>query len=186
MTPERKQIEGIEKLFLYYKKLGESAMSQVKETDLIKEPTVGINSIAIIVKHLAGNMRSRWTDFKTTDGEKDWRNRDSEFEEPMVSRLDIMQVWENGWNILLTALKETNDLELENIVYIRNEGQSIQDAFQRQLAHYAYHVGQIVYLAKIYNGENWKSLSIPKNHSKDYNQNKFSEERQERHFTDKL
>ncbi|MBK7811868.1 MAG: DUF1572 family protein [Saprospiraceae bacterium] len=186
MTPVRSQIEGIEKLFLYYKNLGESAMAQVEETDLIKEPTEGINSIAIIVKHLAGNMRSRWTDFKTTDGEKEWRNRDLEFEEPMISRTEIMQVWENGWNVLLTALKETIDAELENMIYIRNEGHSIQDAFQRQLAHYAYHVGQIVYLAKIYKGDHWKSLSIPKHHSKDYNQIKFSEERQQRHFTDKV
>jgi hypothetical protein len=131
-------------------------------------------------------MMSRWTDFLATDGEKEWRKRDAEFENDMGDREAIMQKWEEGWQCLFNALGSITDSDLARIVYIRNEGHTILEAINRQIAHYSYHVGQIVYVAKMVKNEGWISLSIPRNKSKDYNKDKFSKEKENRHFTDDL
>jgi hypothetical protein len=127
------------------------------------------NSIAIIVKHLAGNMRSRWTDFLTTDGEKPDRNRDSEFDAPPATRAALMELWEAGWQRVFTALEPLNDSDLERTVYIRNEPHSVMQAINRQVAHYALHIGQIIFLAKHLQSSRWVSLSIPRGKSGDFN-----------------
>lgn len=172
------------KQFEYYKMLGEKAMEQLQESQLFWEYNSESNSIAVIVNHIAGNMLSRFTDFLTSDGEKSWRNRDSEFEQTFTSRDEIMAYWQKGWEKLLNTLNHLEQSDLEAIVYIRNEGHTITEAVNRQLAHYPYHIGQIVMIAKMLTGENWKSLSIPRNHSSDYNQDKFSKAKGRRHFTD--
>ncbi|MBS1587626.1 MAG: DUF1572 domain-containing protein [Bacteroidetes bacterium] len=172
--------------FLYYKQLGEGAMVQVQDDDLFRQLNEESNSIATIVKHMRGNMLSRWTDFLTTDGEKPWRQRDGEFENDWNSRELLMAKWEEGWKCLFDALDSLTDADLSKIIYIRNEGHTVLEAINRQLAHYPYHVGQIVYLAKMFRNEGWKSLSIPRNSSQDYNSDKFSQEKGVRHFTDEM
>jgi hypothetical protein len=174
------------KQFTYYKMLGERAMAQVPEEALFWQYNAVSNRISDIVNHLVGNMQSRFTDFLTTDGEKPWRNRDAEFEARFSSRADIMAHWENGWSQLLTTLQNLRDDQLDTIVYIRNDGHTVMEAINRQLAHYPYHIGQIVYIAKMAVNENWESLSIPKNRSNDYNSRKFSQDKAKRHFTDDL
>jgi uncharacterized damage-inducible protein DinB len=149
-------------VFRQYKKLGEDAMAQVPDADLTAVLDEEMNSVALIVKHMAGNMRSRWTDFLTTDGEKANRNRDSEFVEPPADRAAVMQMWEDGWKIVFAALEPLTDDDLGRSVTIRGQEHSVMQAIQRQVAHYAYHVGQIVMLAKHFQGAQWKSLSIPK------------------------
>lgn len=143
------------------------------------------NSIAIIVNHMAGNMLSRFTDWLTTDGEKPWRNRDAEFEDRFGSRTELMAGWQRGWYYLMDALGNLGEEQLEDIVYIRNEGHTVTEALNRQLAHYAYHIGQIVYIAKMSKAEPWESLSIARDKSKDYNSSKFGQEQGIRHFTDR-
>lgn len=179
-------LEGAIKLFRYHKKLGEGAIAQLTDGEVLARPNSASNSIALIVHHLSGNMLSRWTDFLTTDGEKSWRNREAEFEEAYPDKSTMMAAWEKGWECLLSALGELKGGDLSKIIYIRNEGQSVQDAIQRQLAHYPLHVGQILYQAKALKGNEFKSLSIPKGASADFNKTKFSEEKAVRHFTDKL
>ncbi len=142
------------------------------------------NSIATIVKHLSGNMLSRWTDFLTTDGEKEWRNRDAEFENDLQSKEEVLALWNKGWECLFTALSGLQPEQLSQIIYIRNEGHSVIEAINRQLAHYPYHVGQIVFYAKQLKNSNWESLSIPKNKSNSYNADKFSQEKSIKNFTD--
>jgi hypothetical protein len=156
-------------LFRYYKSLGERAMAQPPDAELFHAPDEECNSVAIIVKHLAGNMRSRWTDFLTTDGEKPTRNRDSEFEDPPKDRQQLMQVWEEGWACLLGALESLDDSQLGQQVLIRGEAHSVMQAINRQLCHYAYHVGQIVMLAKQGRKGDWASLSVPRGESADFN-----------------
>jgi len=170
-------------LFEYYKSLGEKAMDQVKDPALWWTPDEKSNSISLIVKHLHGNMLSRWTDFLTTDGEKPWRHRDQEFEETIHSRDEMMTLWNEGWEVLFNTLRSLHADDLTKTVYIRNMGQSAGEAIIRQLAHYAYHVGQIVYLARLANEGDWKSLSIPKGQSETYNQEKFDKEKREENFT---
>ncbi|MBK8819240.1 MAG: DUF1572 family protein [Saprospiraceae bacterium] len=179
-------IDSSKKLFLYYKSLGEKAMNQINDDMLFFEPTPGINSIAIIVRHLQGNMKSRWTDFLTSDGEKPWRNRDEEFEEFVTDRTKLMLLWEEGWQCLFDALDNLSPEDLNKEITIRNQAQSVMDAVQRQIAHYAYHVGQIVYISKINKGDDWQSLSIPKNNSETYNAVKFSKDKEKGHFTDEF
>ena len=179
-------IENITKLLAHYKTLGERTMGQLSEEEIHLEPGVDTNSIAIIVKHLHGNMLSRWTNFLTEDGEKEWRERDAEFEDTITSKANLIEKWDEGWNCFLGTVRTLSNEDLEKTVYIRNEGHSVTDAIQRQLAHYSYHVGQMVFLGKIIKGENWQSLSIPKGKSKEYNQQKFSTEKTRRHFTDKV
>ncbi|AWM14490.1 DUF1572 domain-containing protein [Flavobacterium sp. NRK F10] len=176
--------ESVYKQMLYYKALAEKAMEQISEEQLFVSYNDNSNSIALIIKHLAGNMLSRWTDFLTSDGEKEWRNRDAEFENDINSKEAVMALWNKGWNVFLDTLKSLKPDDLSKIVYIRNQGHTVVDAINRQLAHYPYHVGQIVFCAKLLKETEWNSLSIPKNRSKDYNAEKFSEEKRIKHFTD--
>lgn len=174
------------KLFRYYKSLGDKSFDQLDEDHLFETPNEVSNSLAIMIKHLHGNMMSRWTDFLTADGEKEWRNRDGEFELEAESRADLMKLWEEGWNCLFHAIEPLTEEDLERIIYIRNEGHTVTEAIMRQLGHYSYHVGQIVYLARQLKGNDWHSLSIPKGGSQNYNKDKFSQDKQRSHFTDKV
>ena len=179
-------LESSIKLFQYYKKLGEGAINQLNDQEVLMRPNDASNSIALIVHHMNGNMLSRWTDFLTSDGEKSWRNREAEFEEGYPDKKSMLEAWEKGWKCLFDALNGLKPEDLSKIIYIRNEGQSVMDAIQRQLAHYPHHVGQILYQAKAIKGNDFKSLSIPKGGSGTYNQAKFNEEKSIRHFTDKV
>ncbi|WP_141110210.1 DUF1572 family protein [Dyadobacter psychrophilus] len=174
------------KQFEYYKMLGEKAIAQLPDEALFWQYNAESNSIAVIVNHMAGNMLSRFTDFLTTDGEKPWRNRDAEFEDRFKSREEIIAHWDKGWECLLTTLRDLHTEQLETVVYIRNDGHTVTEAINRQLAHYPYHIGQIVYIAKMAANENWESLSISRNKSGDYNTRKFDQEKSRRHFTDDL
>ena len=156
-------------LFSQYKRLAERAMDQVADEQLFAVLDKEANSIAIIVKHLAGNMRSRWTDFLTTDGEKPDRNRDMEFVEPPATRAALLEVWEDGWSRLFAALDPLKDEDLDRTVMIRGEAHSVMQAINRQVAHYAMHVGQIVLLAKHLASDHWTSLSVPRNQSAEFN-----------------
>jgi hypothetical protein len=149
-------------VFRQYKQLAELAMAQASDEDLFRQLDPESNSIALIVKHMAGNMRSRWTDFLTTDGEKPDRRRDSEFEDPPATRAEVMALWENGWRCAFEALAPLKEDDLEKRVTIRGEPHSVMQAINRQVAHYAQHIGQIVMLAKHFAGEEWRTLSIPK------------------------
>ncbi len=157
-------------LFRYYKKLAERAMEQVTDEELFALLDEEANSIAIVVKHMAGNMRSRWTDFLTTDGEKPDRHRDSEFVAPPVTRTALLDLWEDGWMQVFRALAPLSDADLARTVTIRGEAHSVMQAINRQLAHYAQHVGQIVMLAKHFAHDRWQSLSVPRNRSAEFNQ----------------
>jgi len=179
-------LTGIEKQFRYYKSLGDKTFEQLTFEEMQKEFAEDSNSISIVVKHMVGNMLSRWTNFLTEDGEKSWRNRDQEFEDTYESKDDILKAWEKGWTCVFEALAPLTFDNLEQIVYIRNQGHTVTEAINRQLAHYAYHVGQIVFLGKLLKGREWKSLSIPKGNSESYNSKKFNEEKSRRHFTDDL
>ncbi|WP_421871156.1 DUF1572 family protein [Marinoscillum sp.] len=174
------------KLFKYYKLLGERTFEQLNEDQLTWTPSEDSNSIAILVNHLAGNMLSRWTNFLTEDGEKPWRNRDHEFEDEIHSKEELDKRWDLGWNCLLATLESLSEEDLNKTIYIRQEGQSVTDAIQRQLAHYASHIGQIILLGKIQKGPNWQSLSIPKGQSDAYNLKKSKTENQSGHFTENL
>jgi hypothetical protein len=155
-------------LFHYYKNLAERAMEQVSDEQLLTALDPEMNSIAVTVKHMAGNMRSRWTDFLTSDGEKPDRNRDSEFEEPPARREDLLKMWEEGWRCVFEALEPLADADMGRTVTIRGEAHSVMQAVNRQLAHYAYHCGQIVLLAKHFNHKDWKSLSVPRGKSVEF------------------
>src|SRR5580698_1719180 len=156
-------------VFRQYKKHAEAAMAQLTDEQLLTAIDPESNSIAIIVKHMADNMRSRWTDFLTSDGEKPDRNRDTEFEEPAESREALMKQWEAGWACLFGALDPLTDADLGRTVTIRGEAHSVMQAVNRQLAHYAMHTGQIVFLAKHLAHERWKALTVPRNKSADFN-----------------
>lgn len=177
-------LESVKKQFLYYKMLGEKAMEQLEAEQLFATVNKDTNSISVIVKHLSGNMLSRWTDFLTTDGEKETRNRDGEFENDLATKEDVLKVWNEGWNCFLGALDNLQPEQLSDIIYIRNEGHTVIEAINRQLAHYPYHIGQIVFYAKQLKKSNWNSLSIPKNKSNTYNANKFAQEKSIKNFTE--
>ncbi len=181
---EANYLESVTKQFEYYKSLGEKAMDQLKEEQLFTVPSKESNSIAIIVQHLSGNMLSRWTDFLNSDGEKEWRKRDEEFEEIVSTKAELLKVWNKGWDILFSTIKSLKAEDLRKVVYIRNQGCTVVDAINRQLAHYPYHIGQMVYVAKLLVTDDWKTLSIAKNQSKSYNDDKFSQEKKMQHFTD--
>jgi uncharacterized damage-inducible protein DinB len=156
-------------LLAYYKKLAERAMDQITDEQLFEPIDSEANSIAIIVKHMCGNMHSRWTDFLTTDGEKPNRNRDSEFEEPPATRAALLSAWESGWSRVFAALQPLTDADLTRTVTIRGEAHSVMQAINRQLAHYPYHIGQIVLLAKHFCSDRWQSLSVPRKSSAEFN-----------------
>lgn len=179
-------LNSVTKQFDYYKSLGDKTINQLELHEIQKEFSKDSNSIAIIVKHILGNMLSRWTNFLTEDGEKEWRHRDTEFVDTFKSKEELLTYWNKGWNCLFDAITPLKTEQLENIIYIRNQGHSITEAINRQLAHYSYHIGQLVFLGKLIKGNNWVSLSIPKGKSSSYNQEKFSKEKGRRHFTDDL
>jgi hypothetical protein len=156
-------------LLRYYKRLAERAMEQVSDEHLFAALDAEGNSIAVIVKHMAGNMRSRWTDFLTSDGEKLDRDRDSEFVDPPPTREALLQLWNDGWRRVFSALEPLTEADLARTVTIRGEAHSVMQAINRQLAHYPNHIGQIVLLAKHFAGDRWESLTIPPNRSAEFN-----------------
>jgi predicted secreted protein len=170
--------------FQYYKLLGEKTFAQLADEQLFWQYNEESNSIATIVKHLTGNMLSRWTDFLTTDGEKEWRNRESEFENDIKTREALLALWNKGWQCLFDALASITEDDLEREIFIRNQGHTLVEAINRQLAHYPYHVGQIVFIGKMMCDSNWNSLSIPRGDSKKYNEEKFARPKHTAHFTD--
>jgi hypothetical protein len=170
-------LESAIKQFEYYKSLGEKTFHQIDEQKLFWQYNNESNSLATIVKHLNGNMLSRWTDFLTTDGEKNWRDRDAEFENNIQSKEELINKWNEGWNCLFNALKSLTADDLNKLIYIRNQGQTVTEAINRQLCHYSYHVGQIVFIGKMVCNEKWASLSILKGNSTNYNQDKFSQQK---------
>ena len=173
------------KQFEYYKLLGEKTFNQMPDEKLFWQMNEDSNSVATIVKHLSGNMLSRWTDFLTSDGEKEWRNRDAEFENDMDTRQKMMTVWLAGWEVFLQTLNSLTEADLDKMIYIRNQGHTVMEAINRQLAHYPYHIGQIVYIGKLCATE-WQSLSIPRGNSQQFNAEKFSKPKEKAHFTDEV
>jgi hypothetical protein len=167
-------------VFQYYKKLAERGIAQCPDESLFTILDPQSNSIAIIVKHMAGNMRSRWTDFLTSDGEKPDRNRDTEFEEPPTTRAELMERWERGWKFLFDALEPLSDADLTRTIVIRSEPHSVMQAINRQVAHYSYHVGQIVFLARHFAGDKWQTLTIPKKKSAEFNRQVAAGEKSQR------
>jgi len=155
-------LDSVVKRLLGYKVVAEKTFEQLSEADMHYAPNETSNSVAIIIRHMAGNMLSRWTDFLTTDGEKDWRNRDSEFEDPQQTKAELLAFWEKGWQCCLQAIQGLEETDLEKTITIRQEPLSVIDAINRQLAHYPYHVGQIIYIGKILKDQDWKNLSMPK------------------------
>jgi hypothetical protein len=167
-------------VYRYYKKLADGAMTQVTDAQLYETLDKEVNSIAVTVKHMAGNMRSRFVDFLTADGEKPDRDRDSEFVDPPPTREELMRLWEHGWDCVFRALGPLSDADMSRTVLIRGEAHSVMQAVNRQIAHYAYHVGQIVLLAKHFQHERWKTLSVPRNASADFNRSVLAGERSQR------
>lgn len=163
----------VQERFQSVKNLGDRTISQLSEEEIHWKLNDASNSVAIIAKHLSGNMLSRWSNFLTTDGEKASRNRDQEFEDDISSKQELITMWEKGWNTLLGTLKGLESQDLLKNITIRGEKHTVLEAIERQLAHYAYHVGQIVYIGKQLKDENWETLSIPKGKSEEYLQRKF-------------
>jgi hypothetical protein len=162
-------LESVKKHFNQYKSLGDKTLEQLDEENLFWQYNDASNSIAIIVQHLWGNMLSRWTNFFTEDGEKEWRERDQEFEKVIRTKEELITKWDEGWDCLFAAVNALTNEDLDKIIHIRKEPLSVVDAVNRQLAHYSYHVGQIVYLGKMQLNDRWISLSIPKGNSKEFN-----------------
>jgi hypothetical protein len=171
MSFEEGFLQDIIKRFVSYKTLGEKTFDQLEEKDIFYQPSAESNSIAIIVQHLHGNMLSRFTNFLTEDGEKDWRKRDEEFETVITTKDGIVALWNTGWTCVIDTLKNLQPADLTKTIHIRSEALTVYDALLRQLAHYPYHVGQIVYLGKMVKDGAWQSLSIPKNQTAQYNNN---------------
>jgi hypothetical protein len=160
-----------------YRSIGEKAIQQVSDEALNSVPGADNNSIATIVRHISGNLRSRFTDFLTSDGEKPWRDRDSEFKGTHYDRREVDHMWAEGWGVLESELSQLSDDQLQQHIYIRGQAWTIHDALCRSLAHVSYHVGQIVLLARILNDGNWKWISIPKGQSREYNMNPTMEKK---------
>lgn len=167
-------------VFRYYKSLAEKAMAQLNDVELFAALDEEMNSIAIVAKHMAGNMRSRWTDFLTSDGEKPDRNRDTEFADPPADRAALMAMWEEGWARLFAALEPLTEADLGRTITIRGEAHSVMQAINRQVAHYSYHCGQIVMLAKHFRSTEWKSLTVPRNRSGEFNRRVLAGEASQR------
>ena len=155
--------------FQYYKELAEKTFDQISDEQLFWKYNDESNSIATLVKHLSGKIQSRWTHFLTEDGEKEWRNRDSEFENNISSKAEMMEIWDQGWLVLFKALNQIQEENWTDTIIIRGEKHSVLDAVLRQLAHYSYHIGQIVFIGKMLTNEDWKTLSIAKNQSDHFN-----------------
>jgi hypothetical protein len=165
-------LQSARKEFAYYRSLGDRTFAQVPDEALFRIPAPGCNSIAVIVNHMHGNMLSRWTDFQTSDGEKPWRQRDAEFEDSITTRKELMDRWNAGWDCLFNAIGPLVPEDLDGVVHIRTEPHSVVQAISRQLAHLPYHVGQIVLLGKLFLGDEFQSLSIPKGGSHTFNTGK--------------
>jgi hypothetical protein len=172
--------------FEYNKSLGDQTFVQLNIEELFWQHNEESNSIATIVKHISGNMFSRWTNFLTEDGEKTWRNRDDEFVNTYTTKEEVLAAWEKGWECLFDGLKTINESNFDSIVYIRNQGHTIPEAINRQLSHYSYHIGQLVVLGKMAKNNDWNTLSIAKNASKAHNEKKFAEQKTKKHFTENL
>ena len=179
-------LDSVRKLFQYYRELGDKALAQIGDEHIHWHPSPESNSVAVIVKHLSGNMLSRFTDFLTTDGEKPWRDRDAEFEDDYADKAELLAAWNAGWECFFKAVNPLTENDLDKIVYIRNQGHTVMEALSRQLCHYPYHVGQLVYLCRILAAEHWQSLSIAKGASQAFNDEKFAQEKQRTFFADKL
>ena len=169
MSIATEYLSSVIKRFREYKALGEKTFEQLEEKDLLIQPNEASNSIAVIIQHLHGNMQSRWTNFLTEDGEKTWRQRDAEFSRRQVSKDELLQLWEEGWQVLLQTLASLEENDLEKTITIRSQPLTVIDAINRQLAHYSYHVGQIVYLGRWAKNTGWQSLSISKGASAAFN-----------------
>jgi len=165
----KEYLQTIIRRMRYYKELGDKTFEQLNDWDFHYQPNEESNSIAIIIQHMAGNMLSRWTNFLTEDGEKEWRKRDAEFENGQQLKKELLEAWEKGWECLLNTLSSLKKKDLKKKATIRQEKLTVMDAINRQLAHYPYHIGQIIYIAKIIKNKGWKNLSIPKGQSQVYN-----------------
>lgn len=181
-----KSLQGIQRLFRYNKQLTEKSLNQLENIQVHEHVLCFDHSIAVLMKHMSGCLTSLWTNFRTEDGEKPWRNRESEFIDDFDSHSGLMSHWETGWGILFEAIESISDNEMDHIIYIRNEGHTIQEALERSLSHMAYHTGQIVLLAKLLKGEEWSSLSIPKGKTEEYNRKKFESKRSIGFYKDRL
>lgn len=179
-------LESAKKQFEYYKMLGDKTFAQIPNEKMFWKFNDESNNIGIIVKHLSGNMLSRWTNLLNSDGEKEWRQRDAEFENDIKTKEELIQKWNEGWDCLFKALNALEEEDLSKTIYIRNQGHSVTEAINRQLAHYPYHVGQIVFIGKMICNEKWTSLSIPKDNSTNYNAEKFSKPKHNEHFTEEF
>ncbi|WP_303310483.1 DUF1572 domain-containing protein [Hymenobacter sp. BT730] len=177
-------LNSVKKQFEYYKLLGDKTFAQLPDEALFWQYNLESNSIATIVKHLWGNMLSRWTNFLTTDGEKEWRNREAEFDNDVQTREELLAKWNEGWACLFAALDSLTPDNWNTTIYIRNQGHSVLEAINRQLAHYPYHIGQIVFIGKMVKDGQWNSLSIPRGNSQAYNAQKFAQPKSTTHFTD--
>ena len=177
-------LDSIRKQFAYYRQLGERTLDQLDDEQLYWSPGPESNSIAVIIKHLHGNMLSRWTDFLTTDGEKDFRDREGEFQAPPPDRAALLGHWRTGWTALEGALDALTEDDLSRTVYIRQQGHTVQEAINRQLAHYPYHIGQLVYLGRMQRGAAWQSLSIPRGQSEAFNARSAAAGQRREHYTD--
>jgi hypothetical protein len=169
MTIENLFLQSATKRLSDYKGLCDKTFTQLIDDDFHFIPVEECNSISVIITHMHGNMVSRWTDFLTTDGEKEWRQRDVEFEEQPITKDDLLNLWDKGWDCVFAALRSLTEGDLQKIIYIRSEPLTVVDAINRQLAHYSYHVGQIIYAARIIKNNTWQSLSIPKGQSATFN-----------------
>lgn len=170
---ETLHISIIKTQFEFYKDLGDKTLAQLTFSNLVYVPDPSSNNIAIIVKHLSGNMLSRWTNFLHEDGEKTWRERDREFENSYNSKEEIIDAWETGWSCFFEAISPLSDTDLSATLFIRNQKHTVEQALLRQLGHYAYHIGQLVFIGKMIKKEAWKTLSIAKGKSTDYNRQLF-------------
>ncbi|MFT4536095.1 MAG: putative damage-inducible protein DinB [Saprospiraceae bacterium] len=178
------KIEAYQKQLQYYRSLAEKAIEQISEEQLFEAPSTESNSIAVTMKHMAGNMLSRWTNIFESDGEKSWRNRDDEFINTFSSKAELIEYWNRGWETLEDTLEDVSDKNLGTIIYIRNMGCTLHDAIIRQVSHYAYHVGQIVFIARMLKGNGFESLSVPLGESEIYNKARFAREQEIKHFVD--
>jgi hypothetical protein len=184
MDSSTNYLASSKKLFRYYKTVGDAVIERTDEQGLHWQYNEASNSLAVIIKHISGNSISRWTDFLTTDGEKESRDRDDEFEDTGMTKQDLINLWEKGWACLFNAIDPLVAEDLNKTIYIRKEGHTVLEAISRSLAHVPYHIGQMVTLGKMLTGNDWKSLTIPKGQSKIFNNNKFSAEKKDQFFTD--
>jgi hypothetical protein len=185
MKIENNYLECTRLLFQYYRDMGDKALAQLDENALHWQPSPESNSAAMIIQHLSGNMLSRFTDFLTSDGEKEWRNREAEFEPGTQSKAAALEAWNKGWDCFFEAMNNLTSEDLDKVVYIRNQGHTVLEALQRQLGHYPYHIGQLVYLCRMSAGDAWLSLSIPKGGSQAFNTEKFAQEKSQTFFAKK-